>query len=216
MRTTIYILIILTLFTSCQSRTKSFLENIDNIREDFSKQAETYNAKIFHWEKIVDSIYRIGDTNKLLSLKFIDSLLHTDPTLESQNIAELHFIKGVIYYRIDSLQKALTEFSLNYRSPRLLAAEAGVYIKQHKFDIALKNLKEAAELNYDYYWNIGNYYEIIGQKDSAISNYQILYQHDTSVYKYCQDRVTELKKDKPKFLKELIFKDRERKVLLMH
>ena len=110
----------------------------------------------------------------------------------------------------------MTEFSQNYRSPRLLAAEAGVYIKQHKFDTALINLKEAAEVNYDYHWNIGNYYEIIGQKDSAISNYQILYQHDTLTYNYCQDRIAELKKVKTKFLKELIFKDKERKVLMLH
>ena len=174
-----------------------------------------YNAKVLRWEKIVDSIYKIADSNKLTCLKAIDNILLTDTTLESQNTADLHFIKGVIYYRIDSLEKALTEFSQNYRSPELLAAEAGVYIKQKKFDSAFSNLREATEVNYDYYWNIGNFYEIIGQKDSAISNYQKLYQHDTLVYKFCQDRVLELKKGKTKYYKELIFKDRERKVLIM-
>jgi tetratricopeptide (TPR) repeat protein len=212
----IYILIIITFITSCQSQPKGFTENLDNIREDFSKDAKAYNAKILKWNKIVDSIYKISDSDKLSSLRFIDNLLLTDKTLERPNVAELHFIKGQIYYSIDSFENALIEFSENYRSPRLLAAEAGVYIKQHKFDTALLNLKEAAEVNHDYYWNIGNYYEIIGQKDSAISNYQILYQRDTLIYKYCIDRVAELKKVKKKFLKELIFKDNERKVLLMY
>ena len=129
-------------------------------------------------------------------------------------------LKGDIYYRVDSLHKAIDEFSAsargqNFTSPKLLAARAGVYVKLKKFDTSFFDLQKAAEINYDYYWNVGNYYEIVGQKDSAISNYQKLYLRDTVVYKECKKRIEELNKKKPKLLKQLIYRDRDRNVILM-
>ncbi len=214
MKTNIYIFIALASFAGCESRSSSPVKNLDEIKEAYSKEIEIYNSKTIHWERVIDSIYKIGSSSKLACIEAIDNLLLVDSTLESKNKAELRFIKGDIYYRIDSLENALSEFAKNYRSPKLLAAEAAVYIKQKKFDLAFSNLQEATVANYDYYWNIGNYFEIIGLRDSAISNYQKLYRRDTLIYKYCNDRVFQLKNAGSKNYEELIFKDRDRKKLL--
>jgi hypothetical protein len=221
MKTCIHILTIITLLSSCQQRQKNFQDQIQDIRQDFSKQAEADNAKILAWEKVIDSIYKLADTDKLLSIRAINDIMLNDTNLNSGNLFDLYFIRGDLYYRIDSLQRALQDFSAfdkgqNYSSPKMLAARAGVYIKLKQFDNAFKDLTKAAEVNHIYNWNVGNYYEIIGRKDSAILSYQNLYHQDTVIYKMCLDRIIELGKNKPKLFKELIYNDRERKVLLMH
>jgi tetratricopeptide (TPR) repeat protein len=200
-------------------RQKSFQERIDDIRNDFSKQAEIDNAKVLSWENKIDSIIKLGDTNRLLAIQAIDSIIQYD-TLSASKIFDLHFLKGDLYYQIDSFTKAINEFSLaeldNITSPKILAAKAGPHIKLKEYDLALNELRQAADINYDYYWNIGNYFEIGGQKDSALSNYQKLYNENKTVYKYCGDRIEELKKSKSILLTELIYRDRERIVMLMH
>jgi tetratricopeptide (TPR) repeat protein len=207
----------MTLFSSCEYRRRDFQEQINDIKQDFSKQAQIDNAKTLSWEKVIDSIYKLADTNKNSSILAINSIILNDTNLNSGNLFDLYFIRGNLYYRIDSLQRAFQDFSQgqNYSSPKMLAARAGVYIKLKQFDNAFKDLTKAAEVNYDYNWNVGNYYEIIGRKDSAILSYQSLYNHDTIIYKKCIDRIIELKKDKPKLFKELIYYDRERKLLLL-
>jgi tetratricopeptide (TPR) repeat protein len=207
------------LLISCHQKT--FQEHIDNVRDEFSNQSKTQNERILSWERTVNSIEIIADTNHILAINYIDSLIQFDTTLNMSKLYDLHFIKGNIYYNNDNLKKAIDEFSLSaqnahFDDPKTLAAKAGAYIKLREFDTALNKLNQAAELNYSYYWNIGNYYEIVGQKDSAINNYERLYKYDTSFYKYCKDRITELNKNKPQFLNELIYKDRERRVLLLH
>ncbi len=190
------------------------------MRERFAEDAEKSNKKILAWESLRDGLYKMGSTNKITTINVIDSLLKNDTSFGSMEISELHFIKGDIYYSIDSLQKAIDEFTssgqvVEMRSPKHLAARAGAYIKLKQFDNAIEDLKIAAEINYDYFWNMGNYYEIIGKKDSAIYYYNRLYSENISVYKYCNDRILELKSPKTKLLTELIFHDRERMVILM-
>ena len=221
MKTCIHILTLITLLSSCQQRQKSFQDPLQDIRQDFSKQAGKDNAKILAWEKVIESIYKLADTNKLLSIRAINNIMVNDTNLNSGNLFDLYFIRGTLYYNIDSLQRALQDFSTfdkgqNYSSPKMLAARAGVYIKLKQFDNAFKDLTNAAEVNHGYNWNVGNYYEIIGRKDSAILSYQKLYRQDTLVYKKCLDRIIELEKIKPKLFKELIYDDRERMVLLIH
>ena len=105
---------------------------------------------------------------------------------------------------------------MNVISPKILAAKAGAHRKLKEYELALNELRQAADINYDYYWYIGNYFEIRRQMDSAITNYQKLYDKDTSVYKYCRDRIKELKHNKARPLTELIYRDKGRWVILMY
>ena len=187
------------------------------IQDDFAREAEINNAKILAWEYLVDSLYRMADTNQITTFLTIDNLISNDTSLDRHKISILHFIKGNIYYRIDSLQKSITEFTaagVEY-APKYLAARAGAYLKLKQYDNAIADLKKAAELNYDYFWNIGNYYEVIEERDVAISYYVQLYNKDTTFYKFCKDRIVELGKPEAKLFTELVFRDRERIVILM-
>lgn len=219
MNKTLSIFLIFLLLISCHQ--KSFQEKINDVKDEFSKQADSQNEKLLSWEQTISNINNLADSNQRLAINHIDSLIQFNTTLTGEKLSDLHFIKGEIYYNNDNFEKAIGEFSvaaqnLHFESPKILAAKAGAYIKLKKFDTAFNELNQAAEINYDYYWNIGNYYEIVRQKDSAINNYQRLYKRDTNIYKYCGDRIAELKKNKATFLTELVYKDRERKVLLMH
>ena len=211
------ILTVLFFLTSCNLKPKSFDQMLPEIREDFAREAEISNAKILAWEYLVDSLYQMADTNQIATFLTIDKLISNDTTLDRHKISELRFIKGDIYYRIDSLQKSITEFTaagVEY-APKHLAARAGAYLKLKQYDNALADLNKAAEINYDFFWNIGNYYEIIGERDVAISYYAQLYNKDTTVYKFCQDRIGELEKPDAKLLTELVFRNRERIIMLM-
>jgi len=218
MKLALTILIFALLLISC--RQKSFQEKIDDIRNDFSKQAEIDNANVLSWENKIDSIIKLADINQLLAIEAIDSIMQYDTILGATKKFDLHFLKGDFYYQIDSFAKAIDEFSLaelkDIASPKILTAKPGAHIKLKEYDLALNELRQATDINYDYYWNIGNYFEIPGQKDSAVSNYQKLYVKDTTVYKYCGDRIEELKNNKLKFLTELVYLNRERFVIQMH
>jgi tetratricopeptide (TPR) repeat protein len=218
MKLVLTILIFALLLISC--RQKSFQEKIDDIRNDFSKKAEVYNAEVLSWENKIDSIIKLADTNHLLAIQAIDSIIQYDTLHGTTKKFDLHFLKGDFYYQIDSFTKAIDEFSLaeleNFASPKILAAKAGAHIKLREYDLASNELRQAANINYDYYWNIGNYFEIRGQRDSALSNYQKLYDKNKTVYKYCGDRIKELKNSKSRLLTELIYRDRKKVVMLMH
>jgi len=220
MKITIAILTIASFLTSCNSNPKTRNEMLDKVRKDFAKDAKKFNEHTLAREKLIDSIYKRADTDQTLALKSLDNLIVQDSLHGNLPISEIHFIKGDIYYRLDSLNRSIEEFTLSggndiENSPKCLAARAGAFIKNKQFDRAFEDLTKAAEINHAYYWNIGNYYEIIGQKDSAVSNYERLYMKDKNVYSYCKDRIEELSNKKPRLLTNLIYKDRERVHILL-
>ncbi|CAL1518900.1 hypothetical protein [Chitinophaga sp. MM2321] len=220
MKTTLYTLTVLLFLTSCDFKPKSFDQMMKDVREDLAKEAEISNAKTLAWESLVDNLYRMADTNQAVAFRKINNLISSDTSLDQYKISVLHFIKGDIYYHIDSLQKSVTEFTAagrtyNMGAPKDLAARAGAYLKLEQYNNAFADLNKAAEINYGYLWNVGNYYEIIGNIDSAISNYTRLYNRDTTFYKFCQDRAAELKKSNTKLLTELVYRDRKRAVILL-
>lgn len=209
------------LFLMGCSSPKSPNEMMEETRKKVNVQIEASNAKKIAWANLTDSIYKIADTNQLSAITAIDNLIIHNISLDSHNISELHFIKGDIYYKIDSLKKSVSEFSFagqttNMGLPKHLAARAGAYIKLNQYRNAFADLTKAANINYDYLWNLGNFYEVIGKNDSAISNYNRLYKKDPIAYQFCLARITELKKTNPKALTELIYHDREKTVLMLN
>jgi len=59
------------------------------------------------------------------------------------------------------------------RFPRALGHRAEAYLYLKMFDSAIVDLKECADINYDYTKDLGRVYEKVGQKDSAIKYYKI-------------------------------------------
>ena len=101
MKLALTILIFALLLISC--RQKSFQEKIDDIRNDFSKQAEINNAKVLSWENKIDSIMKLADTNRFLAIQAIDSITQYDTILGTIKNSELHFLKGDFYYQMGQL-----------------------------------------------------------------------------------------------------------------
>jgi tetratricopeptide (TPR) repeat protein len=185
---------------------------------DLEEKIKKQNEESLSWEKFVDSVYTIADSNLESAINLIDQKMVTESN--TNRLFDLHFIKGDIYYVYDSISKAVTEFTEAMPSeyeiyPKCLAARAGAYVKQKKCDRALYDLNRAITGNHDYLWNLGNYYEVARQKESAIDCYNKLYQYDTIIYKYCSVRINELQQKNPKLLDELVYKDRERYSLQM-
>lgn len=219
MKTTFSKIIILLLLASCNFGQKPSDQMVEDIREKISKETKISNERTIAWENLVDSLYKMADTNQNTFFLTIDYLMDNDGSLDRTKISDLHFIKGEIYYRIDSFKKALSEFTssgkeISMVAPKVLAARAGAFLKLKLNDSAFTDLSKAAEINHYYLWNIGNYYEVVDNKDSAISCYDRLYNSDTIIYKFCLERVNELKRSKSKLLTELVFRDRERMAVL--
>ena len=204
-RIAFFFIMIMVLCSSCDSRRMTF--------EDISKRNEERNIENNQWDDFVDSLGKLADTNSTLALSVLKKTMNAK-SLTGRQFAELRCIRGEIYYDIDSFQNAINEFSIalqsmNFSSPKELAARAGAYIKLEHFDSAFQDLMYASEINYDYLWNLGNCYEVIENRDSAISCYQRLYSHDTSYYKFCHDRIVELNSN-AKLYTELHYRDRKK------
>lgn len=216
---TIYILTILVLLFGCSPKPKTMDNFVNDIREDFSKQAEKQNKEVYAWEDKIEKLYELSDRNIQDGVNYADSLIKNDQTLDKWKVSNLHTIIGEIYYDNDSIFLALERFHINetltFDSPRNKGNKAGCYVKQGNLDKAMTLLEQAAELNYDFKWYIGNLFEIQGDPEKAILEYQYVYQRDTAVYSYYNERIQELKNNPDQLMTELHYKDRRKKTLLL-
>lgn len=219
MKQTISILAILTIFFGCQPKQKRMNDFMDDIREDFAKQAEEQNKEVYAWEAKIEELYERADSNLSFGVNYADSLIGNDGSLDKWKICNLHTIVGEIYYENDSIDRALERFlineSLTFDSPRNKANKAGCYVIQGDYDKAMMLLEEAAEVNYDFKWYIGNLYEIQGEPEKAKQEYQYVYQRDTVVYDYYNQRIKELNNNPDQLLTKLYYKDRRKRTLLL-
>ena len=192
---------------------------------DYSETAEERTERIHRNEEGVErehfirGFYEVAETDKLRAISMIDARLKKEDDISF--IKKLHFYKGDLLYQMDSAEQAVTEFNRSFPTTSLihpgpLVARAGAYIKLKRYHEASKDIEAAISVNNSYLWNLGNYYEVVKKKDSAIYYYNKLYLDDTIVYRYCRDRIEELKSPETKLFTELVFRDRKRFVLIIN
>ena len=219
MKQTLSILTLLILLFGCQPKQNNMNDFMDDIREDFAKQAEQQNREVYAWEAKIDELYKRADQNLNGGVRYADSLIENDKSLDKWKISNLHTIVGEIYYDNDSIDRALERFlideSLTFDSPKNKANKAGCYVKQGDLGKAMTLLQQAAETNYDFKWYIGNLYEIRGEREKAILEYDYVYQRDTIVYAYHNERIHELENNPDQLLTELYYKDRRKRTLFL-
>lgn len=193
--------------------------SIDEIRENFAKQADTQNKKIYDWENKIETFYNKVDIDLSDGVIFADSLIRNDTSLNNFQISELHTLVGESFYDYGKYDKALERFyldeKLTFDSPRNKANKAGCLIKQGDYESAKKLLEEASKINHDYKWLLGNYYEIQGEIEKAISEYKYVYQRDTIVYSSFNQRIKELKNSLEKTHTELKYRHRRRRSFIL-
>ena len=216
-RTTLQIIIFTILFTGCKIDNRDDIDRIlDNTRENLKREGKKFNAENRQWDSVINNIYEISKRDKNLAYQKVDLLIDNNPQLDEFKIQDLHFTKGDLLYQNDSLKEAVEEFTksgINF--PTSLAARARAYLKLKQYKECLADLNKAAEVNSDYYWNIGNYYEVVNKKDSAIFFYKKLFINDSVIYKYCGDRIKQLKDKKTKPLTELKLMDYRKFKIIM-
>lgn len=218
MKQTNYILIILTFLFGCQPKQTNMNDFMDDIREDFAKQAEEENKEVYAWEAKIEELYQLADSNLSSGVKYADSLIENDRSLDEWKISNLHSIIGQLYYETNNIDLALERFqeneALTFDSPGNKANKAGCYVKQGDYDKAMTLLEQAAEVNYDFKWYIGNLYEIQGEPEKAKEEYRFVYHKDTAVYSSYNQRIQELSNNPDQLLTELYYKDRRKRTLL--
>ncbi len=188
---------------------------LDNTRENLKQEGKKINAKNREWDSLINNIYEVSKQNQILAYKKIDGIISNNPQLEEFDIQDLHFVKGDILYKNDSLNEAVKEFTksgINF--PKSLGARAGAFLKLKEYEKCLSDLNKAAEINDEYLWYIGNYYESINKKDSAVFFYKKLLNNDKVIYKYCGDRIKELENKKTKLYTELKFIDNQKMTIV--
>lgn len=217
MRTTFQIIIISILFAGCKVDNRDDIDRmLDNTRENLKQEGKRFNAENRQWDSIINNIYEISKRDKKLAYQKVDLLILNNPQLDEFKIQDLHFAKGDLLYKNDSLDEAVKEFTksgINF--PTSLTARARAYLKLKQYKECLKDLNKAAEINSDFYWNIGNYYEVVNKKDSALFFYKKLFAHDSVIYRYCGDRIKQLADKKTKPLTELKLEDYKKFTIVM-
>ncbi|WP_299256058.1 lipopolysaccharide assembly protein LapB [uncultured Aquimarina sp.] len=180
------------------------------------------NKETLQLHSRIKKIYKKADTDLSKGIEYADSLIHNDEFLSKQNkIANIQVIIGEILYDNNQIDLALERFLLvKKKEPKHLKNDAniaGCYIKKGDYKKALELLTEASNINKDFKWLIGNYYEVIKSKPNAINVYKELYDSDNQAYSYCKERIEELQNSKAKMYEELKYlKRRERTIMLIN
>jgi len=107
---------------------------------------------------------------------------------------DLHFFKGEILFKKGEYYKALNEFSFDTIVDYNLGRAACLLKLKRELE-AFQNIQEHTGFCYDDFV-LGNYYEIIGKRDSALSVYEHAINKGmtkgTQMYKAISTRINEL------------------------
>ncbi|MDG2330615.1 MAG: hypothetical protein P8M05_03385 [Flavobacteriales bacterium] len=209
--------IVLITLTGCLS-TKGFDEHMDENRKSFAETATEFNRKIYTQQERENKLYRLADLDIDSCIEFADTILIPDETYGRWDLSSLYMVFGEILYDHDSIQFAYKQFlksdSLSHGSPRSNANKAGCFLKYRRDSIALMFLDRAVSVNNDFRWLVGNYHEVKRDTSSAIEQYDFLYHRDTSIYRYCQDRIDELKQPETQLYSELMYRNRRQRLYI--
>ncbi len=198
---------------SCNSDPRSFEEGLQRLHNDAAKKNkeidEEQNKEYSEdrkWDHLVDSLTVLAQSNSRLALIGLEAMMSKS---RLDQVVELRLIKGNIYCDIDSFRQAIDEYTwaAEHSWSKSLAARAGAYMKIRVFDSARMDLQRAVKIDSAYLWNFGNYFEVMGKRDSALVCYEQFYAHDTTAL-YCKERIKQLDNPRTTPYKELIYKDR--------
>ena len=181
------------------------------------EEADKVSAEMRKYDSYLVRLYKESEKNPESVIRKSDSLLIANKNetekYRSQikfNVeSKLHYLKAELFYKIGKYKKSIEE--LNFKDDKTgdaAIAYAANYIKLKDFKSAKSFIDSIGNWNGNYY-ALGNYYESIGDKTSALKTYKHNLEDDKSrkhfiYYIWTQKRVEELKKNKP-LLNEVFF-----------
>ena len=184
------------------------LKKIKKEEQHFSK--ESIEKLVF--EENIRFIYQLSDHDLLKSIKYADSLIRYDASLDKNNKHDIQQVLGEILYDNDSIDLALDRFTEVHKifvdNPRNMINIASCYLKKGKNTKALELIKNVVLKSHNNKWYLGNMYEIMRQREDAIKEYEELYHMNKKAYDYSGYRAQQLKFNKLKLYDEIKFIDR--------
>jgi len=162
-----------------------FLVGCKNFNQNANKGfiADTYHDEevqadkaFFKLQKILDTLYSVADTNSKKALLLADKYINLYKDSIKQRgfsvneIEDLHYLKGEIFYRLGMYSNSLNEFKATRGAGNIPIASN--YMKLKMYDSAYIFLSKESPSHYLYDYEWANYYEMIGKKDSAVQLYK--------------------------------------------
>jgi tetratricopeptide (TPR) repeat protein len=180
----------------------------NDAREEYQKIAQQSNAKTIKWQLKEERLIYLGEISLDSAISYRDSLMNKDKSLSNFERSIIDCIMGEILIQYEQFQEALEYFNKSLKndgdSPRLQLNRAICYVKLGNIDEAFLEIKKATQHNHYFLWYLGNLYELIGDKEKAIEQYDFLYKKNKEYYTYCKERIDYLKQDDAILYTEII------------
>lgn len=184
------------------------------------QEADKVSAEMRKFDSYLVTLYKESEKDPERVIRKSDSLLITNKKetekyrsqIKSNVESKLHYLKAEIFYKIGKYKESIGELNFeDYKRGEMAIAFAANYIKLKDFKTAKSFIDSIGNLNGNYY-ALGNYYESIGDKTSALKTYKHNLEDDKSrkhfiYYQWTERRVDELEKNKP-LLNEVFFPTR--------
>lgn len=202
----IYIILLLLTFISCKDDHERIHEEMDKVSNEF----RNFDIQLI-------KLYKDSENNPKEVISKVDSFLvanknETDKyrsQIKSNIEKSLHYFKAELLHKIGKYKESIGELNFeDNKTGRTAIAYASNYIKLKEYKTAKSFIDSIGNWNGNYY-ALGNYYESIGDKISALKTYKYNLEEDKSrkhfiYYIWTQKRVEEIEKNKP-LLNEVFF-----------
>ena len=191
--------------------------SFDKEHEKMHQEDEKISEAFTNFENLLNKLYVESEKNPDKVLRKVDSLLLVNKNEKDKYISQikpnidhsLHSFKAELFYIIGKYKESIHELNTeDDKTGDAAIAYAANYVKLKDFKTAKSFIDSIGNWNGNYY-ALGNYYESIGDKISALKTYKYNLEEDKSrkhfiYYIWTQKRVEELEKNKP-LLNEVFF-----------
>jgi len=202
----IYIILLLLTFISCKDDHERMHEEMDKVSNEF----RNFDIQLI-------KLYKESENNPKEVISKVDSFLVANKNetgryrsqIKSNIEKSLHYFKAELFHKIGKYNESIGELNFeDNKNGDAAIAYAANYVKLKDFKTAKSFIDSIGNWNGNYY-ALGNYYESIGDKISALKTYKYNLEEDKSrkhfiYYIWTQKRVEELEKNKP-LLNEVSF-----------
>ena len=193
-------------FISCKDDHERMHEEMDKVSNEF----RNFDIQLI-------KLYKESENNPKEVISKVDSFLVANKNetgryrsqIKSNIEKSLHYFKAELFHKIGKYNESIGELNFeDNKNGDAAIAYAANYVKLKDFKTAKSFIDSIGNWNGNYY-ALGNYYESIGDKISALKTYKYNLEEDKSrkhfiYYIWTQKRVEELEKNKP-LLNEVSF-----------
>ncbi|BFM43807.1 hypothetical protein CFS9_24480 [Flavobacterium sp. CFS9] len=184
--------------------------SFDKEHEKMHQEEKKISEAFTNFDNLLIKLYAESEKRPDKVLRKVDSLLLANKNEKDRYISQikpnidrsLHSFKAELFYNIGKYKESISELNIEGdKTGDAAIAYAANYVKLKDFKTAKSFIDSIGNWNGNYY-ALGNYYESIGDKISALKTYKYNLEEDKSrkhfiYYVWTKKRVEELEKNKP-------------------